>query len=251
MIKYKVIKSGYLDVVQPALPPATGHLELPAVSADLWPGLAVVVTWGGAEVLASLSLGPVTLEKDALVASWPLKGELVEGDAPALGSDDAGASGLGELESADGHLWNNKEPFVVDDLANNNSDGLGLLTLEGKSKPGDGVWTAVSVGKAKAMSNLLVEVAAGAAGDVAVKVEEHLHVNIGSSWLAAGLAANAVVHINTHGKGRPLVNNCVALSDKLIRYLAADGTTMKRKIPGLVSRWNEYLYVPCPTESVG
>ena len=43
---------------------------------------------------------------------------------------------------------------------------------------------------------------AGAAGDVAVEVEEHLHVNIGSSWLAAGLAANAVVHINTHGKGR-------------------------------------------------
>ena len=194
-------------MVQPALPPATGHFELPAVSTDLWPGLAVVVTWGGAEVLASLSLGPVTLKKDALVTSWPLDGELVEGDAPALSSDDAGPSGLGELESADGHLWNDKESFVVDDLANNNGDSLGLLTLEGKSKPGDGVWTAVCVGKAKAMSNLLVEVTAGAAGDVAVKIEEHLHVDIGSSWLAAGLAANTVVHINTHGsKGRPCQN---------------------------------------------
>ena len=199
--------SGYLDVVQPALPPATGHFELPAVSADLWPGLAVVVTWGGAEVLASLSLGPVTLKKDALVASWPFEGELVEGEALALSSDDAGPSGLGELESADGHLWNDKEPFIVDDLANNDGDGVSLLTLEGESKPGDGEWTAVCVGEAKAMSNLLVEVAAGTAGDVAVKVEEHLHVDIGSGWLAAGLAANAVVHINTHGsKGRPCQN---------------------------------------------
>ena len=199
--------SGYLDVVQPALPPATGHFELPAVSADLWPGLAVVITWGGAEVLAGLSLGPVTLEEDALVTSWPLESELVEGDAPALSSDDAGASGLGELESADGHLWNNKEPFVVDDLANNNGDGLGLLTLEGKSEPGDGVWTAVCVGEVEAMSNLLVEVVARAASEVAVEIVEHLHVHIGSGWLAAGLAANAVVHINTHGsKGRPCQN---------------------------------------------
>ena len=205
-------------MVQPALPPATGHLELPAVSADLWPGPAVVVTWGGAEVLAGLSLGPVTLEEDALVTSWPLESELVEGDAPALSSDDAGAGGLGELESADGHLWNDKESFVIDDLANNNGDGLGLLTLEGKSEPGDGVWTAVSVGKAEAVSNLLVEVAAGAAGDVAIKIEEHLHVDIGSGWLAAGLAANTVVHINTHGsKGRPCQNRlCPQKNERLL-----------------------------------
>ena len=193
-------------MVQPALPAATSHLELAALGAGLRAGPGVVITWSSAEVLAGLTAGAIALKKKALVTGRALKSELVEGHDLATGGEDSGAGGFGEFESADGHLGDGEEPLIVDDLADNDSDGAVFLALEGERKARDGERTAVGVGKAEAMGNLLVEVVSGAAGNECVEAVQHLHVHVLGGWSAASLAANAVVKVNTHEKGRPCQN---------------------------------------------
>ena len=189
-------------MVEPALPAATGHLEFAALGAGLRAGPGVVITWSSAEVLAGLTACAVTFKEKALVTGRALESELVEGHDLATSGEDSGASGLRELEGADGHLGDGEEPLIVDDLADNNGDCAVFLTFEGEGKAGDGEWAAVGVGKAKAMSNLLVEVVARAAGDEGIEAVEHLHVHVLGGWSAASLAANAVIKVNTHGKAR-------------------------------------------------
>ena len=132
-------------MVQPALPPSAGHLELPPLRPRLGPCAGVVVARRGTEVLARLPLGPVSLQEEALIARRALERELVEGHDLAAGREDPRARGLRELESAHGHLRDRQKALVVDDFADDDSDRRVLLPLQRRCEAGDGERAAVCV----------------------------------------------------------------------------------------------------------
>ena len=187
-----------LGLVETSLPASTSHFELTAVSTDLWACLGVVITGSGTEVTDGFTTLAVAFKKDALLASWAEESKLIEGHALTTSSDDTATSNLGELEGANLHAWDDKKTLVIDDLANDDGDGFGILLLEGGGKTGKGVWTTVGPGDAKAMSNLTIEIVTSAASEERVKVVEHLHVDIISLRLLPDLAGDSVININTH-----------------------------------------------------
>ena len=189
-----------LSVVPSRFPAATSHFELTAVRSNLWTCLGVVITWGSAEVLVNKAACAITFKKEALVTCWAELSKLIECDAFTTSSKDAGAGGFCELKSANLHLWNFKEAFIIGDLSNKNGDCLSFLAVKSCSKAAKRVWAPVCAGNAKAMSNLSIEVIACAASKECVKIVEHLHLGISCLWLLPLFTGNSVIKINTHCK---------------------------------------------------
>lgn len=81
-----------------------------------------------AEVLDGLTGVLGAAEEDHVRAGRGAHGELVEGEALAASLLDAGTSGVGEAQSADGHLWHLIETVVIGDRANHSAN-LALVSL--------------------------------------------------------------------------------------------------------------------------
>ena len=189
-----------LDAVQTALPSATCHFELTALSTGLRACLAVVVTWSLSEVLARLTLCAITFEKKAFVTSGTLQCRLIKSENLSTRSQNASTSRLAELQGTNCHLWNNKQALIIHDLANNNSNCIGILLLQRQCKSRHRIWAPVRVRKAEPMRNLLVEIVARTPCNEGIKVVEHLHVNILRGRRTTALPCDAVLKVNTHCK---------------------------------------------------
>mmetsp|Transcript_81059 Transcript_81059/g.169255 ORF Transcript_81059/g.169255 Transcript_81059/m.169255 type:complete len:200 (+) Transcript_81059:202-801(+) len=163
-------------------------------------GGAVRHTRSLSEVALSLAgLGGAS-EQDSALAERRLESELVEGHAGATSLDDAGSGGLGEAQSADGHLGDFIEALVVGDGANDHG-GLALLATHEGSQLLEADGSLVLSGHVQALVDDLVELGVGTASQELVQPAQELHIGVLRLGLAKTdlLASGDGFDVNTHG----------------------------------------------------
>lgn len=79
-------------------------------------------------MLVSSTGGTLALQQEGTLAGWRTKGQLVEGDDFTTGFQDAGASLLGDTESAQGEFGHLQQTDIVGNGADNGDNLLLLAT---------------------------------------------------------------------------------------------------------------------------
>eukprot|EP00954_Amorphochlora_amoebiformis_P003375 261983-Amorphochlora_amoeboformis.AAC.1 len=126
-----------LDLESLGSPAAPRLLEL----ASLRPYIRLDVRARGSrrpEVLDGLAGVLGSAQEDGARAIGADESKLIEGDALTAGFDDAGASRVGEAESADAELGHLEEANVIGDGADEDRDFLGFFALGGDGMSGSG-----------------------------------------------------------------------------------------------------------------
>lgn len=160
-------------------------------------GLDVAVLLAGdTEVLLGLTAAHLATEEDAVVALGGIKSKLVKGEALTADLLDTGTGSLGEAESSDAHLRDNKHTLVVGDSANNNG-GLALVNGHELVDRLDRQRVAVLAAKEKAVVNTAVEVRLSPASKVLVGLDEHTLVLVVAHGSASVTVSYATL-INAH-----------------------------------------------------
>eukprot|EP00341_Mesodinium_pulex_P013290 CAMPEP_0116912236 /NCGR_PEP_ID=MMETSP0467-20121206/15963_1 /TAXON_ID=283647 /ORGANISM="Mesodinium pulex, Strain SPMC105" /LENGTH=174 /DNA_ID=CAMNT_0004588171 /DNA_START=76 /DNA_END=600 /DNA_ORIENTATION=- len=154
MTSFTIQQSNILHLEAVRRSTATGFLELSALRTDIRldtiVGVGVVDRGAVTEVADGLSGVLGAAEENGVSSLGRAQSELIQGDALATSLGDAGSSGGGELQSADGQLGHIEETSIISDGANDDR-GLAILSLHESRESGDRQRSLVDAGHAQAL----------------------------------------------------------------------------------------------------
>ena len=197
---YSVTSVGSLHLVTSGLSSTSGLLELSTLGSDSGSSGRSGNTGGLSEVsLAGTGLGRSS-EENSVGSLGGSQSELVESDALTTSLDDSGSGGLGELESADGHLGDLEQTSIIrngsDDDSSLSAEGLHVLDdLRERQR------SSVSSGGDQSLNDSLVKLGRSSASEELVELNQQSNVRVRSlGLLSAWLASSATaLKINSHG----------------------------------------------------
>jgi hypothetical protein len=158
---------------------ASGAFEFAAFGSDVRGGVGALLAWEQTEVAVGFSVAGASQQEDALAGGGQL-GELVEGEAGALGLGNSSA-GLGsELKGGDAEsLGDVEESGVIGDVADDGDDpgelfiaGVGGVAVVGEvlADAGEGDGVAVASRLVETLVDDLVELGIGSSAQEGVEL---------------------------------------------------------------------------------